>query len=411
MPTFTTEDIYNPLKPLFNITRIFGLTHTEYFDKENNKEHKTPFQHIILVCLWNTVFLLGMLHSVYLVCYNYYGYTDKVNTTLIVHCITLHGTTIVTSIISSVNRKKIPGILQRLIDIDELIKDKEAAELFRKTKREVAIQMTTLFLAILIAISLETYCCSDCTLTLILSHTLEFLTRSLNIIMVLLYINIIRMVRHIYINILESLAEYFKVMDMSSVKYTNCFIIMHRGRCELPNRRHSSLELLSNQSKHLQTIRLLYIEMYDTVQLITSHFGVSILFHTLSVMVTCVLMFYSAFHFIHSAVANSEGVTTYITSCYLIFWGIVYVTPFVWLVISCDGTAHDANRGVIYIQRVKASPYTRHDAVTELDKLSSQLKDMKIEFSVCGLFVLSVSFLCTFVGGIFTYIIIMVQLN
>jgi hypothetical protein len=145
--------------------------------------------------------------------------------------------------------------------------------------------------------------------------------------------------------------------------------------------------------------------------LISSHFGVPILFHILSVMVTCVLMFYSAFHFIHSAVANSEGVTTYILSCYLMFWGIVYVTPFVWLVISCDETAHVANRGVIYIQRIKASPYTGHDAITELEKLSSQLKDMKVEFSVCGLFVLSLPFLCTFVGGIFTYIIIMVQLN
>jgi hypothetical protein len=76
--------------------------------------------------------------------------------------------------------------------------------------------------------------------------------------------------------------------------------------------------------------------MYDTVQLIASHFGVPIVFHILSVMVTCVLMFYGGFNFIHSAVANSEGVTTYILSCYLIFWGTVYIIPFVWLVISCD---------------------------------------------------------------------------
>jgi hypothetical protein len=151
--------------------------------------------------------------------------------------------------------------------------------------------------------------------------------------------------------------------------------------------------------------------MYDTVQLITSHFGFPVLFHILSVMVACVVMLYSAFYLIHSPVTNSEGVNTYFMSCYLIFWGIMYVAPFVWLVISCDETAQDANRGVIYIQRVKASPHTGQDAVTELENLSSQLKDMKVEFSVCGLIVLSVPFLCTFVGGIFTYIIIMVQLN
>jgi hypothetical protein len=407
----TTTNIYIPLKPLFIITRIFGLMHAQFFNKGNNEEHKTPFHHIILVCLWNTAFLMGMLYSVYLVCYNYYGYPAKVNTIVIVYYITLHGTTIVTSIISSVNKKKIAGILQKLMDIDELIKDKEIGELYRKTKREVVIQMATLFLAILIAFPLEIYCCSDNIFTFILSRTLEFLSISLNIIMVLLYINIVRMVKHRYKKIFESFTEYVEVMNMSAVKNTNLFITLHRGYCELPNIRRSSLQLLSNQSKHLQTLRLMYIEMYDTVQLITSHFGVPVLLQILSVMVTCVLMFYSAFHLIHSAVTNSEGVKTYVVSFYSIFWGIMYVTPFVWLVISCDETAHEANRGVIYIQRVKAFPHTGQDAVTDLEKLSSQLKNMKVEFSVCGLIVLSLPFLCRFVGGIFTYIIIMVQIN
>jgi hypothetical protein len=47
----------------------------------------------------------------------------------------------------------------------------------------------------------------------------------------------------------------------------------------------------------------------------------------------------------------------------------------------------------------------------ELEKLSSQLKDMKVEFSVCGLVLLNLPLLCAFVGGIFTYILVMVQLN
>jgi hypothetical protein len=151
--------------------------------------------------------------------------------------------------------------------------------------------------------------------------------------------------------------------------------------------------------------------MYDTVQLIASHFGAPVLIQTLSVMVTCVLMFYSAFDFIYSADVNSHGVKTYVIFCYFIFWGVIYITPFVWLLISCDAAAHEANRGVIYIQRVKASPHMGHDAVMELEKLSSQIKDMKVEFSVCGLVVLNLPLLGTIVGGIITYILVMVQLN
>jgi hypothetical protein len=407
----TTENIYITLKPLFIITRIFGLTHAQFFNKGNNEEQKTPFQHIILVCLWSTVFLMGMLYSVYLISCNHYSYSGKVNTILVIYYITLHGTTIVTSIISPVNKKKITCILQKLMDIDELIKDKEMGEMYRKAKREVMIQMATLFLAILIAFPLEIYCCYDSILPFIVSRTLEFLSISLNIIMVLLYINVIRMVKHRYKKIFESYTEYVEVMNKSAVKNTNYFITSHRGCCELPNVRCSSSQLLLIQSKRLQNLRLTYIEMYDTVQLITSNFGFPILFHILSVLVTCVLMFYSAFYVIHGDIIKSEGVKTYVISGYFIFWGIMHVTPFVWLVISCDETAHEANRGVIYIQRVKASPHTRQEIVTELENLSSQLKDMKVEFSVCGLIVLSLPFLCTFVGGIFTYIIIMVQLK
>jgi hypothetical protein len=193
------------------------------------------------------------------------------------------------------------------------------------------------------------------------------------------------MMRHRYKTIFEIIGKYVKTLDITEARNTNRFIALHLGCCELPNLRRSSLQLLSNRSNHVQTLRLLYIEMYDTVQVIASHFGAPVLFQTLSDMVTCVLLFYGQFHFIHNAEANIYGVKAYVTSCYFIFWGVVYITPFVWIVISCDAAAHEANRRVVYIQRVKASPHTGHDAVMELEKLSSQLKDMKVVFSVCCL--------------------------
>jgi hypothetical protein len=407
---FTNENIYIPLKPLFIIARIFGIADIQFFNRNNNEERKTRFQHIILACLWNTAFLIAMYYSVYLVANNYFGYPDKVNTTLIACYITFFATNIVTSVSSSVNRKKIAGILQKLMDIDELIKDTDTTEFCRKTKNEVLRQIAALLLVIIIAFPLEIYYRSDGTLRYILCRGLEFLICSLNVVTLLLYINIVRMMRHRYKTIFESLENYVKIICISTIKNTNQFLLLQGGCCEQPNVWSSSLQLL-NRSNHVQTLRLLYIEMYDTVQLIASHFGAPVLFQTLSVMVTSVLLFYGAFHFIHNADANIHVVETYVATCYFIFRGVLYVTPFVWLVISCDAAAHEANRGVVYIQRVKASPHTGHDVVMKLENLSSQLKDMKVEFSVCGLVVLNLQFLCTFVGGIFTYILIMVQLN
>jgi hypothetical protein len=409
--TFTSENIYIPLKPLFIIGRIFGVADIQFFNIKIKEECKTRFQHIILACLWNTIFLIGIYYSVYIVASNYYGFPDKVNTTLIVCYITLLATNIVTSVSSSVNRKKIAGILQKLMDIDELIKDQKTTEFCRKTKNDVLRQIAALSLFIVIALPLELYHCSDGTLRYNLCHGLEFLICSLNVVTLLLYINIVRIVGHRYKTIFESLENYIKIMEMSAGKTINHFLIMHQGCWDQPNVRRSSSQLHSNRSNHVQTLRLLYIEMYDTVQLIASHFGAPVLFQIVSVMATSVLLFYSAFNFIHSVDVNSDGVKTYVIFCYFIFRGVIYITPFVLLVISCDTAAHEANRGVLYIERVKASPHTGHDAVMEVEKLSSQLKKMKVEFSVCGLVVLNLQFLCTFFGGVLTYILIMVQLN
>jgi hypothetical protein len=406
----TNENIYIPLQPLFILARIFGLADIQFFNGEKN-EIKIRFQHIILACLWNTVFVIAMCYSVYVVFYNNHGLPDKVNMIVIFYYTTLCGTNIVTSVSSSINRKKIASILQKLMNIDVIIKDKEAAEFYRKTNKEVLRQIAALSLFIVIAFPIDLYVTTGNTLTHSLCRGLEYLSCSSNVVTLLLYINMVRIVRHRYKKIFESLENHVEGNDISAVKCTNHFLELHRGCCELQNIRRPSLQLLSNRSNHVQTLRLLYIEMYDTVQLIASHFGAPVLIQTLSVMMMCVLMLYSAFYFIYSADANSHGVKTYVIFCYLIFWAVIYITPFIWLVISCDQTAHEANRGVIYIQRVKASPHMGHDAVMELEKLSSQLKDMKVEFSVCGLVVLNLQLLCTFVGGIFTYILVMVQLN
>jgi hypothetical protein len=403
----TTEDLFIPLKPLFFITRIFGLTNT----KSYNGEYKITFQHIALVGLWTVAFLVGTIYSVSFVPYDDHTFPKKVNVTIIADHLVLFSTTIVTLITFSVNRRNIPDILRKLTNIDGLINHERRMDIYKKTKREVVFQVVTLSIIVFVLLLPPLNIFSNGTLAWIFSNITQILSLSLNITTVLIYTNIIRMVKYIYKNILDLFEIYFKGVDMRTFNTTNRFEVTSSGDIELGNTGRASLQLLPNQSKHLQKLRWLYIEMYDTVQLITSHFGVPILFHILSVMVSCVVSFYSAFHIINSAATNSEGVTTYILSCYLLFWGTVYVIPFVWLVISCDEAALDGNRGVIYIQRVKASPHMGHGGVTELEKLSSQLKDMKVQFSVCGLFVLNLPFLCTFLGGIFTYFIIMVQIN
>jgi hypothetical protein len=59
--------------------------------------------------------------------------------------------------------------------------------------------------------------------------------------------------------------------------------------------------------------------------------------------------------------------------------------------------------------RVTASPTTKYSTVLELQALSHQLEHMKVEFRACGFFVLNLPLFATLIGGIFTYILIMIQ--
>jgi hypothetical protein len=71
----------------------------------------------------------------------------------------------------------------------------------------------------------------------------------------------------------------------------------------------------------------------------------------------------------------------------------------------------EANRGMVYIQRTTACPNMKYGNQLQLQTLSNQLRDMRVEFTACGFFVLNLPLLGTIICGILTYILIMIQLE
>jgi hypothetical protein len=104
-------------------------------------------------------------------------------------------------------------------------------------------------------------------------------------------------------------------------------------------------------------------------------------------------------------------VMTGIVACYIILFGVQFLTAFAWLVICCHTTSAEANRGVVSIQRIIACSKVKHETSVELEKVSNQLDKMKVQFTACGLLSLNLPILCTLIGVILTYILIAVQIN
>jgi hypothetical protein len=231
----TTEDMFSPLKSLFLITRIFGLTHAEFFDTKDNEESKTKVQHIVLVSLWIAAFLAGAFSTVYVATYEDFGFPNKVNVTVIADVLLVYSTSIVTLTAFSVNRKKFPGIVRKLSNIDALITCESRMEISKKTKREVTFQIVTLSFLTFISFVPDFNIYVDVRLESILGHIPIFLSFTLNMVTVLLYTNIIRMVKYRYRYVFQLLEKYFKTVDMAIFNKTNRIEITSSGDIEISN--------------------------------------------------------------------------------------------------------------------------------------------------------------------------------
>jgi hypothetical protein len=128
-------------------------------------------------------------------------------------------------------------------------------------------------------------------------------------------------------------------------------------------------------------------------------------------MMVCVTSYYYGLYIFDNININIGEVTTYLKPCFLLLGATLYAVLFAWMIAYSHVATQEGKRGLICVQRVTASPTTKYSTVLELQALSHQLEHMKVEFTACGFFVLNLPLLATLIGGIFTYILIMIQLD
>lgn len=180
----------------------------------------------------------------------------------------------------------------------------------------------------------------------------------------------------------------------------------------LSSRKHTLITRSLDERDRIRELRLVYIELYDAVMLINSRSGIALLSVTVSMVTMCVSALYYGFYILNiSTDSNGSNLQIYVTSCFLISWSILYLSLFTWMIARCHETSRESEKGFYHIQRLMAHRHIKHDTASELERLSNQLKNMKIKFTACDFFVLKFPFLCTVLGEVFTYIIIILQLS
>jgi hypothetical protein len=304
-------------------------------------------------------------------------------------------------------------ILRKLNYVDNIIDGRSRIDIYTRARLSLSRQTITLFILLIISYCGSYYIVYKGEDASVLQTSVDNLSYTANIVIVLQYVTVVRMLSQRYKYINKRITEYSEtegtVVQTSLKTYNNStkVNILFNEKCNLsiPTRPYVKSEV-----RDIHILRLAYIDLYDTVTLVNSHFGVSILLLIISLVIVCVTSFYYGFYAFGSS-AGVGNLTTHLKSCMLVFLTLLYAVIFVWLIVSCDDTMQEANRGAVYIHRTAACPNMKYGILLQLQTLSNQLRDMRVEFTACGFFVLNLPLLGTIICGILTYIVIMIQLE
>lgn len=411
------SDIYNSVKPLLHISKLFGLNSFS-FQKQNNCRYqvlRNRLLDIALLCMWTIVALLTICCSIYTVLYSVSDVPKKIKVTFVFNNLSISSTNTIILITNiCYNKSHIIKMFKMMKNVDKTIERRSRIKIYRRTKLSVLKQIITLFILLLLSYTCNYYIYYNGGLVSILQASVDNLSYSFNIVMVLQYVTLVRMLAHRYKYMNDRIMEYSEIEDTAGAishkthnRYSHVNIFCNRN-CS------SSILIrpyIKSETYGIHALRLAYIELYDIVTLINSYFGIQILLQIISLVIVCVTAFYYGLYIFGSVNTHIADFTLYFKPCLLIFWTSLYAILFAWLIVCGHQTMREGNRGVICIQRITAHPNIRQGTLMNLNNLSNQLKDMKVEFTACGFFVLNFPLLGTVIGGIFTYILIMVQLE
>jgi hypothetical protein len=151
-------------------------------------------------------------------------------------------------------------------------------------------------------------------------------------------------------------------------------------------------------SQDVHSVRILYDKIYDMVCLINCLFGLPVLATTCFVLVELVMTVYFAL-----CCFQADFI---IGICNNVLLFVIFIK----MAAVCQIAENEKETSGILVQKLLLADNLRENVCKELALLSTQLRDMNIKYTACGFFTLNFPCLCSLVGLIVSYVIIMFQI-
>jgi hypothetical protein len=151
--------------------------------------------------------------------------------------------------------------------------------------------------------------------------------------------------------------------------------------------------------------------LYDVLQTTSRSYGVLILLDIITTLTTAVTTTYIGLVFLNGVGFSTNSVAVCLQGVFFICSSSFGLLNFLWLTICCHATTDELQDTLVCIQKLLLYPIEFSWSRADLKILSSQLKNLKVEFSVCGFFTLNLQLFCGAVGIFLSYIIVINQLS
>lgn len=417
MDSTQKKDIYYVFKPLYYVSQVLGMVGFKIGSANKCVTTEGYFvpESILPIFIIINLFVFLCCNVIYTIQVTAFQMTAEIRVIWIFNKIVTFLTSIVTLLLNiTLDRHCIPRTLSYIHNVDlKLFKWACREKIFRQARSSLIVQLTV---AITITatenILLNFLLPPNAPLDII--HTIsQLLCAAINRVMILQYINIVLSLKQRYKYMNYLLSEPLTETEFMNAKHSNEEGSICRS-CN-PILLHAEFKLNCNNSIYIinsiHDLRLIYSQLHDTLSLVNRRYGIPILLYTISTITYSVPMFYLEILYLQNIICNYGDSKSYLDGALLLGLYTQHLAFFLWLITCCHTTSKEASEILIGIHKLLVYPQTGHRVCSELYSFCSLLRDVRVEFNVCGFFTLNLQFLCWSLSIVFTYVLVLVQLN
>jgi hypothetical protein len=405
--TLRTSDIYSAVKPLYYVSKAFGLAPFSYQKNMKNGSEDFGFKYVDIV--WTVLWLIGLvagftLHVSHDVINKQQGMPKKICIALDIYLISLYLTSITSLIMGvTVNRQKLPQLIAKVSEVDQtLFQNPEDKRVFKKARLCLIIQLVVLTVVLGFLQCYNVYSFYDGTLWGSAVRISENFSYLLNTLVAIQFVNAVLMLKKRYASINRLLRDPEYTNMWSGVEVSEVAVVGNNVALKLPEN--------GKKQELFRALRVIHCELHDAVALAMSNYGFPVFMVTFWIVVTIVFVLYYGLFSLQEVISSptsAEQHEVILSLC----WCVFCIALLVSVTLTCHVTTQEANLTLILVQKLLLCCDLQNDTVKELKEFSTQLSNMRIEFSASGFFTLNLSFLYTMTGVICSHLIILASLN